>query len=79
MSHHGFIYRVFPDDDKSVPDDKWLKADLWINGMKTYRDLNEAIACARLGRLSCQTPFIVHEIPMGGIRPKECYYWLVDK
>lgn len=66
--YNRLVYRVFP-DDLVGSDASWLKADKWakqnINGV--YGDFNEAASFAKLGALNCNHPFIVQEIPVGGL------------
>jgi len=80
MSHHGHGYRIYPDDSNNpkVSHEQWVKADTWINGLSFKKDFNEAVAIAKLGVRSCGTPFVVMEIPLGGIRPEMCNIWLID-
>ena len=78
MSHHKHGYRIYPEDDKSITDDKWKKADRWINGVEFRNDFNEAVAFAKIGARSCGIPFVVVEVPLGGVRPKLCDCWVID-
>lgn len=65
--YNRLVYRVFP-DDLVGSDASWLKADKWAkqNIKSVYGDFNEAVSFAKLGALSCNHPFIVQKIPVGG-------------
>ena len=75
MSYHRIVYWIYPEDDKSLPQDDWERADIWINGMAYKHDKGEAFALARLARLSTQFPIVVVEVPVGSKRPSELNCW----
>lgn len=77
MSHHAHGYRIYPDDNKKIPNEVWIKADFWINGFAFKRDFKEAVALAKIGARSCGIPFIVHEVAIGGIKPSLSDAWLI--
>lgn len=78
MSHHGVVYRVYPDDEaKGYSHAEWVRADRWINGLSAKRDFNEAVALAELGAENCRYPFVIMEVPRGGKRPEKCPAWTV--
>lgn len=79
MSHHGLGYRIYPDDKSELPREKWVKADRYINGLEFSRDFNEAISIAKKAYRATKYPFVVVEVPLGGVRPKLCDAWIVDK
>lgn len=79
MSHHGVTYWIYPEDrvKSGILVSEWEKADSWIDGAAFRGDFKEAESLAMLATRSTQVPFVVVEVPKGGIRPKLCYYWEV--
>ena len=78
MSHNAHGYRIYPDDKIKNNNDKWAKADRWINGLEFKRDFNEAVALAKVGTISFGIPFVIQMNPIGGKRPKYAEVWVVN-
>lgn len=79
MSHHGVVYRVYPDDEtKGYSHAEWVQANNWINGFGTKRDFYEAASLAELAAENCRFPFVLMEVPRGGKRPERCPVWIFE-
>ena len=78
MSNHRLVYRICPDDEVDCSNDEWWRVAKNFNGMEHEWDFKAAVALAKLNATRYQFPFVVMEVPCGGVRPKLCYTWVVE-